>query len=168
MTCQSCSSQILVGHNLHAHLFHRRTRQLPVSPPSAGHLMSTWQSSSLEMVQSPSRSGAATGVLRLSKMSMGYCWHKPFSRRGEMMFPSTLPHTPVTGREERLRPALYLGVVGHKCPFQRRWFRLHLAGTEQTAPAFSLLAGCAKPCPCAESGGTRQGAWHWKGLLPTG
>lgn len=77
-----------------------------------------------------------------------------------MRFPSiqaSPTHHPVTGEQARLGSALHLGVMGQKSPFKRRWLRLHLAGTGQTALVLSLLAGCAKACPCAESGGTRQG-----------
>lgn len=66
-------------------------------------------------------------------------------------------HHPVTGEQARQGSALHLEVMGQKSPSKRRWFRLHSAGTGQRALALSLLAGCAKACPCAESGGTRHG-----------
>lgn len=57
-----------------------------------------------------------------------------------MMFPA---HS--NRQREHLSPALHLGIMGHKSPFERRRFRLHMAGAGQTAPALSLLAGCACP-----------------------
>ena len=85
-----------------------------------------------------------------------------------MRFPSIPPHTPVTDREVHLGPALHLGILGHKSPLERRQLRLHLAGAGETAPALSLLAGCAKACLCAASGGTSRETGTGKACSPQG
>lgn len=73
----SCSLQRLMGHNSHAHPHHRMPRQLPVARPLLGTSHPPGGAPGWKQCR-VTRSPPATGSPQ-TKMSMGCCWHKPFS-----------------------------------------------------------------------------------------